>query len=93
MKKQILFAVIILCLGIGIGYFFPHKQSLPKNSVVIIPTDNVDGRPIFSVLFQDEKKSALDYMYGEEIVNGLVSGNWNYDENISIPLVSLNTKN
>ena len=93
MKKQILFAVIILGLGIGIGYFFPHKQNLPQNSVVIIPTDNVDGRPIFSVLFQDEKKSALDYMYGEEIVNGLMSGNWNYDENISIPLVSLNTKN
>lgn len=92
MKKQILFAVIILGLGIGIGYFFPHKQSLPENSVVIIPTDNVDGRPIFSVLFQDEKKSGLDYMYGEEIVNGLVSGNWNYDENISIPLVSLNNK-
>ena len=89
MKKQILFAVIILGLGIGIGYVFPHKQNLPQNSVVIIPTDDVDGRPIFSVLFQDSSKKALDYMYGEEIVNGLATGNREYDENISVPLVSL----
>lgn len=90
MKKQIVSAVIILGVGIGIGYIFPHTQHLPKDSVLLIPTDDVDGRPIFSVLFQDSSKKALDYMYGEEIANGLATGNWEYDENLSVPLVSLN---
>jgi hypothetical protein len=90
MKKQILSAVIILCMGIGIGYVFPHKQHLPKNSILIIPTDNVDKQQNYSVLFEDDKQSALDYLHADDIARGLLTNNWDYSNNVAIPLVSLN---
>ena len=49
MKKQIVSAVIILGVGIGIGYIFPHTQHLPKDSVLLIPTDDVDGNLLSAI--------------------------------------------
>lgn len=51
-------------------------------SIMIIPSDTVEGRPTFTVLFEDEK--GLDHMYGEEIGNSLATGKWDYDEDLVI---------
>ena len=51
-------------------------------AIMIIPSDTVEGRPTYTVLFEDEK--GLDHMYGEEIGNSLATGKWDYDEDLVI---------
>jgi hypothetical protein len=51
-------------------------------SMMIIPSDTVEGRPTYTILFEDEK--GLDHMYGEEIGNSLATGKWAYDEDLTI---------
>ena len=51
-------------------------------SMLIIPSDTVEGRPTYTILFEDEK--GLDHMYGEEIGNSLATGKWAYDEDLTI---------
>jgi hypothetical protein len=67
-----------------------HQNFIDDGRMVVIPTDTIDGRPTYSILFRDEE--GLDGMYAEEIGYGLMSGNWKYDEDIEIaeiPKVSL----
>lgn len=51
-------------------------------AIMIIPADTVNGRPTYSVIFEDEK--GMDHMYGEEIGNSLATGKWDYDEDLVI---------
>jgi len=44
--------------------------------------DSVDGRPTYTVMFNDT--TVLESMYPEEIANGLISGKWEYDEDLKI---------
>lgn len=102
MKKTFLKLSIggmLFLTGCFSGYIFPHKtkvkivkegEAMPKNSFLIIPSDSVDNRATFSVIFPDNK--ALDYLYFEELQRGILTNNWSYDEDLvtdSIPLVSL----
>lgn len=51
-------------------------------SLCLMFADSVDGRPTFTVMFNDT--TVLDAMYPEEIANGLLSGKWEYDEDIKL---------
>ena len=44
--------------------------------------DSVDGRPTYNIEFPDS--TGIDSMYGEEIGNGLSTGNWSYNEDYKI---------
>lgn len=57
------------------------KHNTP-GAIMIIPADTVNGRPTYSVIFEDEK--GMDHMYGEEIGNSLATGKWDYDEDLVI---------
>jgi hypothetical protein len=59
----------------------PCKHTIP-NSIVLVPTDTVEGRPVFTVIFEDEK--TLELMYSEEIAHGLITGDWRPDEDLRI---------
>lgn len=74
--------------------FSKNDNLINHEGITIIETGDVDGRPTYSVLFQDGK--ALDYLYAEEIERGLATNKWGYDEDLkstndssSISLVSL----
>ena len=53
-----------------------------SKSLKLVFADSVDGRPTYTVLFNDS--TVLDSMYPEEIANGLVTGKWNYNEDFII---------
>lgn len=57
------------------------KHNTP-GAIMLIPSDTVEGRPTYTVIFEDEK--ALDFMYAEEIGNSLATGKWDYDEDLVI---------
>jgi hypothetical protein len=52
------------------------------NSIKITFVDSVDGRPTYNVEFNDG--TALDQMYPEEIAQSLITGQWTYDETLSV---------
>ena len=95
MKKQTAFALIIISvILIGIGVLLgnvltpihkctrKHQNFIADGRIVIIPVDTVDGRPVYNVLFNDE--DGVDSMYPEEIANGLATGDWSYNEMLTI---------
>lgn len=92
MKKTILIAVSTLVIGIGVGigaeYLLTHKPLPIESGVLIYLEKEVDGRPTYKVVFDDGE--VMDYMYAEEIGESLLSGEWHYNEDAHIPLVSLN---
>ena len=84
--KQLL--IIMLCIA---AYSCTSTKSKPvepmckhntPGAIMIIPSDTVGGRPTYSVIFDDEK--ALDFMYAEEIANGLLTNNWEPNEDLKI---------
>ena len=73
-------------------YYTEDMTSLTKqdNTMQIVFADSVEGRPTYNILFSDS--TILDSMYPEEIANGLITGKWDYNEDLTInniPLVSL----
>ena len=80
--------VIMLCIA---AYSCTSTKSKPvepmckhntPGAIMIIPSDTVSGRPTYTVIFDDEK--ALDFMYAEEIANGLLTNNWEANEDLKI---------
>ena len=77
--------VIMLCIA---AYSCTSTKSEPvckhntPGAVMLIPSDSVDGRATYTVIFDDEK--ALDFMYAEEIANGLLTNNWEANEDLKI---------
>lgn len=64
-----------------------HTEDMPTlekqaDSITIVLSDIVDGRQTYSVLFSDG--TGLDSMYPEEIANGLITGKWDYDEDLTL---------
>jgi len=64
-----------------------HTEDMPSvigcpKTIQIIFADSVDGRPTFCVEFPDS--TGLDSMYPEEIANGLLTGKWDYNEDLQI---------
>lgn len=92
MKQTILVsatALVFLAIGIICGKNVFHKECTKKHQniisdgrIVLIPVGDVDGRPKFNVLFSDEE--GIDSMYPEEIGNGLLTGDWDYNEMLTI---------
>lgn len=92
MKQAILVsatALVFLAIGIicGRNVFYKectrkHQNFIEDGRIVIIPVGDVDGRPKFNVLFSDEE--GIDSMYPEEIANGLLTGDWDYNEMLTI---------
>jgi hypothetical protein len=57
------------------------KHNTP-GAIMILPSDTVEGRPTYNIIFEDEK--GLEHMYGEEIGKSLATGKWDYDEDLVI---------
>jgi hypothetical protein len=77
--------IVIVVLLSYAAYSCTSKTVCVHNTpgaIMIIPSDTVEGRPTYTVLFEDEK--GLDHMYGEEIGNSLATGKWDYDEDLVI---------
>ena len=84
--KQLL--IIMLCIA---AYSCTSTKSKPvepvckhntPGAIMLIPSDSVDGRATYTVIFDDEK--ALDFMYAEEIANGLLTTKWETNEDLKI---------
>ena len=77
--------VIMLCIA---AYSCTSTKSEPvckhntPGAIMLIPSDSVDGRATYTVIFDDEK--GLDFMYAEEIANGLLTNNWEPNEDLKI---------
>ena len=77
--------VIMLCIA---AYSCTSTKSEPvckhntPGAIMLIQSDSVDGRATYTVIFDDEK--ALDFMYAEEIANGLLTNNWEPNEDLKI---------
>jgi len=77
--------VIMLCIA---AYSCTSTKSEPvckhntPGAIMLIPSDSVDGRATYTVIFDDEK--ALDFMYAEEIANGLLTTKWETNEDLKI---------
>jgi hypothetical protein len=94
MKREILgfglAAVALLTVGIiGGRNVFPKecpkveiRGNYPDNKIVLIPTDTIDGRPVYDVVLKND--SLVEHMYSEEIANSLNTGKWQYDEMLRI---------
>lgn len=97
MKKQLIIVIVGILLSIILLSAYLMKGAAPKDvlkdkisvsklpqdfPIQIIPTDTVDGRPVYTVLFSDS--TAMDSMYAEEIGASLSTGVWGYDEDIKI---------
>ena len=96
MKKTILFACIISLVSCSkpSPYDCPiapksiiHTEDMPSlvkrsNDVRIVLSDDVDGRQTYNVIFPDN--TIIESMYAEEIANGLITGQWDYNEDLNI---------
>ena len=91
-KEVVLFTFLGMFL-LGIGYVLgvsepanvckrKHQNFIEDGRIVIIPVGDVEGRPKFNVLFNDE--DGIDSMYPEEIANGLLTDDWDYNEMLEI---------
>jgi len=64
-----------------------HTEDMPtlvksSSNIKVVLSENVEGRQTYSVLFPDG--TILDSMYPEEIANGLITGRWDYNEDLTI---------
>lgn len=83
--------IIVLALGVLLGrWLLPiqkpctHKyiNAIEDGRFVIVPTDSAEGRPTYTVIFEDDH--TLDHMYAEEIAASLIDQRWHYDESLKI---------
>lgn len=88
-KEVLLFTFLGMFL-LGMGYLLgvsepctrKHQNIISDGRIVLIPVGDVDGRPKYNVLFNDE--DYIESMYPEEIANGLVTDDWDYNEMLEI---------
>lgn len=86
---------LLLIIGIGLASCEKpivtnnviHTEDMPtllksSSNIKIVISDNVEGRQTYNVLFPDG--TILDSMYPEEIANGLITGKWDYNEDLTI---------
>lgn len=79
--KKILILIVTTALLISCSSKSSGKRKAQRqvsNNIEIEFVDSVDGRPTYNVYFPDGR--ALDQMYPEEIAQGLIDGNWQYNE-------------
>jgi len=77
--------VIMLCIAAYSCTSTKSEHVCEHNTpgaVMLVPSDSVSGRATYTVIFDDEK--ALDFMYAEEIANGLLTNNWEANEDLKI---------
>lgn len=94
MKQVILVSVtalVFLAIGIiaGKNTFSKkckkkHETSIKDGRIIIIPVGDVEGRNKYNVLFNDE--DSMDSMYAEEICNGLLTDDWDYNEDLELTI-------
>lgn len=82
MKKLLVIMLSIAAFSCTSTKSEPVCKHNTPGAIMIIPADTVNGRPTYSVIFEDEK--GMDHMYGEEIGNSLATGKWDYDEDLVI---------
>jgi hypothetical protein len=74
--------IIISCVLFSFTTVPAPKHQCEHKGILLIPTDTVDGRPVYSVLLDDG--TGLDLMYAEEIAHSLVTGKWQYNEDLRV---------
>lgn len=92
MNKILLTAVLSALVFMYVGYIIgmskapvctrKHQNFIDDGRMVIIPVKNVEGRPVYDVVIKDE--NVIRSLYAEEIGYGLATGNWQYDEDITL---------
>lgn len=92
MKKVIITAVLSALVFTYVGYLVglsnapkchrPHINVINDGRFTVVPADTVEGRQTYNVLFEDE--TGLDSMYPEEIAKSLVTGRWQYNEDLIV---------
>ena len=82
-KKTLILVFGVFALTTGL-YTLYDTLKYPKGEVVIKQMSEVseDGRPLYFVI--TDKGQMFDYLYAEEIANGLLTGNWNPDETLRL---------
>lgn len=55
-----------------------YVNAINDGRFVVVPKDCTDGRPTFTVIFEDD--STMDYLYAAEIAHGLATGEWKYND-------------
>lgn len=83
--------IIIICLATiitlsscSITSKAPYTKDEIKEGVLIVPAgeDPDTGRPLFNVLFPDNK--GMENMYAEEIALSLSTGEWQYNDMVTL---------
>jgi hypothetical protein len=73
------FRVSLIVLGVLVMLFMSSCSRY--TTVKVRDADNtVDGRKTFNVFFKDGR--VMQFMYAEEVLHGLSTGNWGYNEDI-----------
>lgn len=94
MKNEFKVLTVLLAMAacLSCGYMFgksqikectrKHQNIIPDGRIVIIPVGEVEGRAKYNVLFNDE--DYMENMYAEEIANGLITDDWDYNEDLRV---------
>ena len=61
-------------------------KNISKDSYIMVPTDTLDGRPMYSILIKEGRhtKCVMENMYAEEIAYSLKTGVWQYNEDLIV---------
>jgi hypothetical protein len=59
-----------------------NPSKIVNSDIIITLADTVDDRKTYNIQFSDG--TGLDSMYPEEIAQSLISGKWNYDEDLKV---------
>jgi hypothetical protein len=81
---SLLFAGFVLGTNMSPECTRKHQNFIEDGRIVIIPVGDVEGRNKYNVLFNDE--DCMDSMYAEEICNGLLTDDWDYNEDLELTM-------
>lgn len=77
--------IAVACIGLAIDSWLHNKpcnhmyiNATDDDRFIIIPQDSCDGKPTFTVVFDDD--FTIEHMFAEEIMVGLAKGEWKYND-------------
>lgn len=77
--------IAFMFIGLLMGKWIYHNpchhnyiHALEDGRFIIVPKDSAEGKPTFTVIFEDD--SEMKEMYAEEIMHGMTTGEWKYND-------------
>ena len=83
MKRNLLVLAAVVLSVLSLCSF---KENNNTKCIHITLVGQVDGRPVYEVVLPNSRK--IESMYGEEIGNGLATGDWLYNEDYKITIAN-----